>query len=157
MVWDRFLRWAVAGLLVVACDGCSSGGPDTVPVSGTLTIDGQPADGIVISLIPVDANLPSATGRVENGRFTVYSGVEGKPGAVPGKYKVVLYVTHGEDMAIPKPGEGTDSKTSKPEPPKLPFPEKYQSASTSDKEVEVTTGSNTLNIEIESETSAESG
>jgi hypothetical protein len=74
--------------LVAGCSGPS--GPATVPVNGTLTIDGTPANNVTITLVPSDPGLEAAAGQVNNGTFQLYTGVQGVPGAVPGKYKVVL-------------------------------------------------------------------
>ena len=137
-------------LLFVA--GCGPTGPATVPVNGTLTIGGQPANGVQINLVPVDPKLMSATGNVENGSFTVFSGNEGKPGAMPGKYKVVLNATTGGAEAAKQmyskvaPTEG--AKSSAPPAVAAPFPDKYKAAATSDKEVEITSGSNDLKIDV---------
>lgn len=136
--------------------GCGSGGLGTVPVKGTLTIGGQPANGVGISLVPVDKTLPTASGNVQNGAFEVFSGVQGAPGAVPGKYKVVLNTTAGNSLEEAKKMYGSgapsrDAKSSAPEVAKGPFPGKYLDAATSDKEVEVTSGANDLKIEIPAE------
>ncbi len=142
----------VLGSLLV---GCGRSGKGTVPVKGTLTIDGQPADKIQITFAPLEKSLPTASGNVINGSFELLSGVEGDPGAVPGKYKVVLRAEGPalEDaMKAMMAGKGGRAPGGPPEAAgqKPPFPEKYSSASTSDKEVEVTRGSNNIKIEISS-------
>lgn len=131
----------LAVAIIVLMSGCSSSGPSTVPVKGTLTIDGQPATDIMVTLAGSDPNVPAASGKVENVSFTLFSGVEGKPGCVPGKYKVVLTAL-GSGEAMYRSGQGAPGKAA------LPFPEKYLAANTSDKEVEITKGSNELNITI---------
>ena len=152
---DRILRYCVGIVPVLLIAGCSSGGPSTVPVKGTLTIDGQPANNITITFSPLDASLEAATGTVTNGQFELFSGVEGKPGAVPGKYKIVLAATAGsldDAMKMMQSSEGGGPPTGDPtaKANKAPFPDKYLSAGTSDKEVEVTSGSNDIKIEITS-------
>lgn len=122
--------------------GCPAGGPSTVPVKGTLTIDGKPATDVTITLAGADPKVPAASGKVENGSFTLFCGTEGKPGCVPGKYKVVLSSNAGTSPAMYKSGAGDPTKA------KSPFPEKYRVATTSDKEVEITNGSNELKITI---------
>jgi hypothetical protein len=135
--------------MLVFVAGCPSGGPATVPVEGTLTIDGKPANDVTIDLIPSDPAGSVASGRAENGSFRLFTGATGTPGAVVGKYKVVLNstATGGASMYQPQEGGADRSGSAAPEV-KLPFPEKYRHAKTSDKEVEITSGSNTLKIEI---------
>ncbi len=128
--------------VLVLVSGCPSDGPKTVPVKGTLTIDGKPATDVSITLAGPDPTVPAASGKVENGSFTLFCGTEGKPGAVPGKYKVVLSANAAVSPAMYQSGGGDPRKA------KLPFPEKYKAAGTSDKEVEITNGSNELNITI---------
>jgi hypothetical protein len=148
-------RKSLVGLvaLAVCLVGCGPGGPSTVPVKGTLTIDGKLADNVQITFAPLDASLPSASGVVKNGAFELFSGVQGKPGAVPGRYKVVLAqaTASGQAAAAAKykagPAAGASSAP-KEDKQELSFPEKYKSATTSDKEVEVKSGAPEIKIEI---------
>lgn len=143
----------VLPMLLLAA-GCGPSGLVTVPVKGTLTIGGQPASGVQLSLVPVDSKLQVATGNVENCAFTVFSGNQGKPGAMVGKYKVVLQATGGGLEAAKqmynKPA-ASGANSSAPPVMAAPFPEKYRTAKTSDKEVEVTSGPNDLKIDIPKE------
>jgi hypothetical protein len=132
--------------ILVFVVGCPSGGPATVPVQGTLTIGGQPAKDVTITLVPSDPKNPTASGKVENGSFRLFSGVEGKPGVVPGKYKVILYFAGAASANMyQRDRSGTSSAPPKVE---VPFAEKYQDAKTSDKEVEITDGPNDLKIDV---------
>lgn len=140
--------FAVVLTMVVLVAGCPSGGPATVPVKGTLTIGGQPANDVTIGLVPAGSTIPGASGKAENGSFQLFTGREGKAGALPGKYKVVLVYTPTASSVADQYKAGPGGKSSKPAATKLPFPEKYKDAATSDKEVEVVDGSNDLKIEI---------
>jgi hypothetical protein len=145
----RSVQWSIAlfgALCLVVFAGCPAGsaGPNTAPVKGTLTIDGQPANNVSITFSPMDKAGTPATGQVTNGSFELKSGSQGKPGAVPGKYKVVLAQALGSAdaaMAAYKKGGGAPKA-------ELSFPEKYTKAETSDKEVEVKSGPNDIKIEI---------
>jgi len=140
-VYGLLVLVAVLGLV-----GCGPSGPSTVPVKGTLTIDGQPADNVSITLSPLDSKLPTASGQVKNGAFQLFTGSQGKPGAVPGKYKVVLSQMQ---TASPEELKAMYVKGGGPPPsPKRSFAEKYTQASTSDKEVEVKSGPNDLKIDV---------
>jgi len=149
----RSIRFALAlfsVILLVGLAGCSgSKGPALVPVKGTLTINGQAADGVTITFSPVDVGKPSASGPVKNGAFELFTGSEGKPGAAPGKYKVVLAESSGSleaAMAAMKQSKGAKGGPTAKQ--KVSFPEKFKSADKSDKEVEVKSGADEIKIDI---------
>ena len=147
MIRSMQLALALLGVVcLVTFVGCPAGdsGPATVPVKGTLTIDGQPAKDVIITFSPVDPKMPPASGPVTNGAFELRTGTQGKLGAVVGKYKVTL----AQQVAAADAGAGY--KSAKGAPPKVEksFPDKYASPTTSDKEVEVTAGANDIKIEI---------
>ncbi len=149
------------GLFATACAiflaGCGGSKTGVVPVSGTLTIDGQPADGIEITLAPLDSVMPVATGLVQNGSFELFSGIQGESGAVPGKYKLVLAVRKSttEEEARAKYAAGASGAAGRGGSPapqqgttELPFAAKYASSTTSDMEVEITKGKNNLKLDV---------
>lgn len=149
------VRWtmvvAMSGCLV-ALAGCSGSvdGPDTVPVKGTLTIGGQPANDLLITLAPVDSKLQGASGSVSNGAFELVTGNQGKRGAMVGRYKVVLSAKGTSDQAAAAQKYSKGGAAASKSAEKKPFADKYGSAATSDKEVEVKAGANDLKIEIPS-------
>lgn len=139
---------AAAMVFCFISGGCGPAGPNLSPVKGTLTIDGQPADNVMITLSPMDAKLSPASGQVKAGSFTLSSGAQGTAGAAPGKYKVVLTQQaslSSEEAAAAYGGKGAKGP---PKAPEISFPKKYTSADTSDKEVEVKAGANDLKIDI---------
>lgn len=146
------LACAAGALILFLTMGCSGDGLKTVPVKGTLKIDGQPADNVTISLVPNDSSQETASGPVKSGSFELFTGVQGTKGAVPGKYKVVLTATSGGGMDAAKSaymgGGAPGQKASTAPKMEAPFPDKYSSPKTSDKEVEITSGENNLTIEI---------
>lgn len=80
-------------LLATVCflgtSGC--GGPETVvPVSGTITRNGQPVHGLVVSFVPVAATETGvSTGETDDdGKYTLTVVKSGKSGAVVGTHKV---------------------------------------------------------------------
>jgi hypothetical protein len=82
------------GLLCLAT-GCGGGqGYKPAPVSGTVTIDGRPVAGIVVTFQPAAVGGqnpgPGSTGKTdENGRYTLlFATAERKPGAAVGKHRV---------------------------------------------------------------------
>lgn len=86
----RVPTWSLGSTLVVILTalGCGDGRPDRVPISGVVTIDGQPlAHG---SILFKPANGRSAGGALDSqGRYflTYY---EKGDGAVPGEYTVAV-------------------------------------------------------------------
>lgn len=68
--------------------GCGDGRPRRVPVSGRVTIDGQPLTKGVVRLIPENAR--PATGEVDSeGRYTLTT-FEPGDGVIPGPCKVAV-------------------------------------------------------------------
>jgi hypothetical protein len=125
--------------------GCGPSGPKTYAVSGKVTIKGQPATDVSITFQPVESTGQSASGRVgTDGSYSLFTGVQGKPGAMVGKYKVVL---SGGGTQV-DPSERYKKGGGPPKPAEGPVPKEYTSGATSPKEVEVKPESNTINIEI---------
>jgi hypothetical protein len=68
--------------------GCSEGGPEIVPVSGTVLLDGKPVSGAGVLFTPV-ADGPLATGTTDDqGRYSLTTGE--RAGAVPGEHQVTI-------------------------------------------------------------------
>ena len=93
----RFAMRLVGVLLPLAC-GCGGGlqGPETVKVTGVVTLDGDPLVGADVFFHPAGADGPlhacqAVTG--PDGRFSVSTHIEAgqyKPGMVPGEYRVAI-------------------------------------------------------------------
>ncbi|MCS7303901.1 MAG: DUF4198 domain-containing protein [Thermoguttaceae bacterium] len=99
--------WVVFGVILVAVaglEGCGSGRPKTVPVTGIVTLDGKPIEGANVAFYPdtgeatgtggqqkkTDALTRPATGTTDKeGKFTLKTSPLGD-GALPGKYKVAI-------------------------------------------------------------------
>jgi hypothetical protein len=123
--------------------GCGASGPTTYPVSGKVTIDGEPAKEVRVDFYPVDSTNQMASGQVsENGTYTLFTGQIGKEGAMAGKYKVVLAPLTTDTSYM---DSGTDPTT---QPQEGAVPEEYTKESTTPKEVEVKPGPNSIDIEI---------
>lgn len=115
-------------LVVLLLGGCDSG-PSTIPVSGKVTVDGQPLSKGTLRFIP-DASKgntleiePAAT--IEGGSYTLYT--SGKPGAAAGAYKVAVVSQEEID-------------STNPVPPKSPFDPKFSDPQLTPLAVEVKTG-----------------
>jgi hypothetical protein len=93
---------SIALVCVVLClAGC--GGPSLAPVSGTVTLDGKPVDGIRVTFEPILDKLELTGAKYyrsfgitdEQGRYTMQTEVDGRlrPGAVVGNATVRLVCT----------------------------------------------------------------
>jgi hypothetical protein len=134
--------------LVLGCSGTS--GPALNPVSGKVTIGGQPAKNVLVTFQPTDAKLPAASGRVDDtGTYSLSSGSTGGKGAAAGTYKIVLQQL-GPSLAEMEAAYsgGSGKQSAPPAGAQASFPDEYKEASTSPKEVTVTSGTNTINIEL---------
>lgn len=93
--------------LLVCCLGCGKQDAELVPVTGTLTIKGQPAGGIMLRFMPdaVENNTGPSSSAItdENGNFTLKCD-DGRDGAVPGNH-VVTFV----DMEEERPAQGEEA------------------------------------------------
>ena len=148
---DRTLWWACAAMVAVGLviSGCAksktAGRPKTVPVTGTVSLKGQPVAEAQVVFKP-KGNSPSATGLTDSsGTYRLMTfDVEG---AVPGEYSVAIFKYDQATLAAPSsssssaetsqggmpddyvpPGIGAPIKTSGP---KNLLPAKYADASTS--------------------------
>ena len=91
----RSVRWLVL-LSVVTC-GC--GGVKIVPVSGTVTLDGQPLAGAHISFEPVEGTITETSTATTDtdGRYDLECLSSGRMGAVPGTHRVLITTVSSDD------------------------------------------------------------
>jgi hypothetical protein len=81
---------AIVGLSLVGC----SRGPNVVPVSGRVVVDGQPLANVAVNFGPLTGGMEGAyaaygkTGA--DGRYTLKLVDDNRPGASPGKNRVML-------------------------------------------------------------------
>ncbi len=91
--WTRKSILGAATLLLLAIPGCGGDGiGDVVPASGTVTLDGEPAADITISLMP-QAGVKGRGGYArsdQNGNFEMMVVDAEGPGVLPGKYQVLF-------------------------------------------------------------------
>ncbi len=151
------LHALLLGAVALVVAGCGAGGPSFSPVGGKLTVDGKVPANVQVSFYPVDGKGPIASGNVDagTGRYDLTSsGGVGKPagkGAVAGKYKVVLNAGGGAGAASPEAMMAQYSGNNQgkaPAAPKAAFKKEYGSASTSPKEVEVKSGTNSIDLDL---------
>ena len=114
------LRALLAAAVLVACSGC--GDPlGRVPISGCVTLDGEPLEAGVILFEPAPGE-PAGTAvgaKIHQGRFAIAR----KRGPVPGVYTVRIYSSSRVQAA---PGPGRSGSTSRPLVDRIP--ERYNRA-----------------------------
>ena len=172
MLSARFLgRFCLFVTVIVFTSGCGSSKPRAYPVAGKVTGSEQPLKGVLIRFQPVDEKGVFSSGTIrDDGGYDLMT-TDGRRGALPGKYKVVFALGTGsmqEAMSkmskTPKqkksatpmmrpgmkapPGGFSSVQGSGPPEFETPYPSSYGSAETTPKEVEVKTGSNTIDIQI---------
>ena len=91
----RFLSLWCLILLGVAIVGCGPSGPVTVPISGTVTLDGKPLSDASIRFVPDNIKLPPEGGEIVEGKFTMR--------AKPGKNRVEILATRPPRGSNPAP------------------------------------------------------
>lgn len=83
-------RFGLAILMLAAIvAGCGRKGPETVEVSGVVTLDGQPVEGATVGFAPESGGRPASGVTDASGAFTLSTFAPGD-GAVPGKHKVTV-------------------------------------------------------------------
>lgn len=147
MTLSRRLQLVLCLGLVTTLAGCGEGGPAMNPVSGKVTIGGQPAADVLVTFQPSDSSMEAASGRTgADGSYTLTSGTQGKPGAMAGSYTVTLaqQSSGAVDEAAYGSGAGGSGRSSQaPTGPESSIPADWS------KSVEVTSGQNTIDLSVE--------
>jgi len=90
-----------AVMLAVTALGCNQSPFKLVPVSGIVSLDGQPLSGGIVNFQPIISGSgvnagPGSTARTgPDGRYTLAT-IRGAPGAVIGKHRVKIYSFNAE-------------------------------------------------------------
>jgi hypothetical protein len=109
-------------VVLLLCIGCGPG-EGRVPVSGVVTLDGQPLSGVHVMFDQPELDPKKNTGYTgvtdEQGRFELQAAVGEGSGAPPGKYRVSL-TTAVADPTAPVVTRRTSSGFYSDEPPVPP-------------------------------------
>jgi hypothetical protein len=117
VMMSRRLAAIGVAIVLVGVLGCPQPGAETLKVTGTVTYNGQPIEGVNVGFLP-DSGRGAGGVTDASGRFTL-STFEPGDGAVPGTHKVVI-TEPSEDE--PMPGTEEAENWTPPEPR---FPAKY--------------------------------
>lgn len=142
--WPRAM--VVLAALVVGCSG--GGGPKRPPthaVKGTVTLDGQPLAGALVSFMPAAGQQPANGTTDATGAYSLTSFTRGD-GAMEGEYRIVVTkfppaaagATEGE--YVPPTGEL--------KPPQNELPARYAAPETSGFTATVTRGGGTFDFAL---------
>ena len=101
----KFCRLLFALILGAAFSGCGPTGYVLAPVSGRVTIDGEPVKDVRVAFEPIadeSRKIPgpeSMASTDADGRFTLYTTDEERRGAVVGKCRVRIWTLPGSQAA----------------------------------------------------------
>jgi hypothetical protein len=134
-------------VLAMAFSGCGRGGrqiPNRVPVSGRVTVAGQPLAYGTVQFVPDSPEGHAAMGTIKGGAFTLQS-AESFPGVVKGPYRV--------SIVSPQPIDPSNrpSDPFSPEANKSNIPNRYGNIETSGLAVEVTAPTRDLTFDLKAE------
>jgi len=147
-VQGRFFPAVMAGFLVIFA-GCNSAKPiaGSVPVSGTVTFNGQPLEQGEVWFAPESGGKGQpATGQIKNGKFTMVT-TASSPAVVAGKYKVSII----SNKPFTPPKLGTPPNPNAKFEPESLIPKKYNDIKTSGLEVDVTAATSSLTFALSGE------
>jgi hypothetical protein len=118
------ISWRAAGVMALLITAGCSGGRDAVPVSGSVTLDGQPVADVYVSFQPAaaaaNADAMGSTGITDQeGKFSLSLSDTQHAGALIGKHTVRL-----SDKRASSSSDGGPSNAPKPR-----FPSRYADGS----------------------------
>jgi hypothetical protein len=133
---SRFVNaFVVLGLLAFA-SGCGPKGPEMVPVTGIVKLDGVPVAGAGVTFMPISGGRP-ATGQTDpNGKFTLTT-EKADDGALEGEYAIA--VAGVRTVGAIANADGTSGDVSKVRQEWF-VPQKYANQATSDLKQKVSKG-----------------
>ena len=143
-------RWWVLALCCFIA-GCDSGRPMTAPVFGTLTLDGNPIAGAVVTFVPVAGGRPAQGESDAEGRFKLSTfGADASDGAAIGEHRVsVTKVQPSNDRNQRRPYDPPDPNDRRPQIVWL-VPQRFSNTSTSGLSSTVVSGTNEVRFDLKS-------
>jgi hypothetical protein len=151
--WAGLTQALAASVCLVGLAGCGGSDVDLVRAEGTVTLDGQPvADaGVVFTPKKKELCLPAAGTTDASGRFALVT--TNRPGAMLGKYRVVISKTELPDLPRGPDGKVDESRLHEmKEMTEVNYlPVRYASADTSDLEATVNATSNNFTFSLTSD------
>lgn len=143
---------AAACVLLSGCGG--SDVPETIPVEGTVKLDGNPVEGANVGFYPKSGGRP-AMGRTDrNGHYTL-STFAARDGAIPGEHAVVISKVAIRQAKASKDGLSESAQMGNPEFERARtqylIPEKYSMAAKSGLTADVKPKSGPIDFDLTSQ------
>lgn len=95
------IRGLVLCLVICVLAGCGGESLSLAPVSGVITLNGEPLEGALVTFIPIgitEENAPTSLGKTDaEGRYTLETITEDK-GAYIGTHRVTIVKEKGGDV-----------------------------------------------------------
>jgi len=137
--------------LLVGCPAEQTGTTLGATLTGTVTLDGSPVEGAIVTLKPKSKGSSGAFGKTDaEGNFAVNSSPT-VGGVNPGDYMVTVKKIEFPQSAAVSEDDPNYTGAAGPEPkPIYIVPEKYSDTKTSDLSTTVTSGENTLTLDLKS-------
>ncbi len=98
---------------ILFCAGCAQ--PAVAPVSGRVTLDGQPLSGVFVIFEPIQSGANPGTGSIgktdAEGRYTLRQMQPDRPGALIGAHRVRITTAPSVNLADGRPPSDRQPKT----------------------------------------------
>ncbi len=142
------LSGLAAAAIMLPVAGCGPSRPTTIPVSGAVTLDGKPAAGAQVMLVPEDGGRPAEGTTDDSGRFTLGT-FEAGDGALPGRHAVTVVARR--ISGVNADADGLEGDVA-PGGVKVQWlvPERYSNPKTSGLTAEVAKGMEPLALQLQS-------
>jgi hypothetical protein len=137
----------VLTIFVLMITGCGSDGPEFVPVSGTVTLNGKPISEAVVTFVPKQDGKPAMGFTDEQGLFSL-STSEVDNGAIVGSYYATVTSLDGNAVHVDAQGLSTGIRV-RPRQKSI-LPRRYALFGTSGLSYEVQADMEPISIELTS-------
>lgn len=136
---------ASLGFWLVTClssAGCGKDGPEMATVRGTVKYKGAPVTTGTVSFVPTDQNRTGANGTIgADGTYSLQTR-DPNDGAEVGEYQIAISGQDPDALNTPAPGEPVKKQANS-------IPAKYGNPQTSGLTKKVTSGTNTIDFDLQ--------
>jgi hypothetical protein len=141
--------WTATVLVLWMICGCGRSGPETLSVTGTVTLDDKPITGASVMFIPQFEGQPAVGVTDDEGKFTLTTGGSTE-GALVGKHQVTVTLKEVSGMLVDKDGLSAGVAPGGIQE-KWIVPQRYSTIETSGLSVEVVRGMEPVRLELTSQ------
>ena len=152
---NKLICCSVSVLVLVGCTPQTEDPdrPDTYPVTGVVTYNGEPVEGATVTFMATAEGGRGASGTTDSsGKYSLFTFVAGD-GAIAGNYAVKISKTNGGTVANTAEEAKAMMEAAAGGPPKMSeikdlLPAKYKAPQTSGLTAEVKAGDNKFDFEL---------